>query len=196
MKLLFENWRKYLNEAAYGINELPPNTKVRIELIGTSRAEISYISDNLDSSINPTGEIIIARPKAPCGGAWIMQWSKATSGWGPLLYDIAIEWATWQGGGLAPDRGSVSKDARSVWDYYLNNRSDVEAHQLDDLKNTLTPEDDDNCDQNIATKSTTPVIGRFLNRNFASKNNPMSKRYTKEPIILQKLLDAGRLIQK
>jgi hypothetical protein len=194
MKLLFENWREYLHEAAYGMNELPSDTGVRIELIGSDRAEISYVSDNPDSPIK--GEIIIARPSEPCGDAWVMQWSKTVDGWGPFLYDIAIEWATWKGGGIVPDRGSVSKDARKIWKYYLNNRSDVQAHQLDDLNNTLTPEDEDNCDQSIATKSTAPVIGRFLSRDFASESNPMSKRYTKEPDVLQKLMDAGRLIQK
>jgi len=195
MKLLLENWRQYLHEAAYGMNELPPDTGVLIQQLGTKRTEISYMSDDPDSPIK--GEIIIAiDPTSPCGGAWTMQWANATDGWGPLLYDIAIEWATWKGGGVIPDRGSVSKDARKIWKYYLNNRSDVQAHQLDDLNNTLTPEDEDNCDQYIATKSTAPVIGRFLSRDFASESNPMSKRYTKEPDILQKLMDAGRLIQK
>jgi hypothetical protein len=193
MKEIFEHWREFLTEGAYGIGEFPPDTGIRIQRLGTDRVEISYVSDNPDSDIK--GEIIIARPSNPCGNAWAMQWANASDGWGPLLYDIAIEWASWKGGGLIPDRGTVSRDARKIWEYYLNNRPDVQVHQLDDLENTLTPESEDNCDQYISTKSTVPMIGRFLNNDFASESNPMSKRYTKEPNTLQKLLDSGRLVQ-
>ena len=35
-----------------------------------------------------------------CGDAWMVGGSGAQEGFGPLLYDIAIEWATQNGGGL------------------------------------------------------------------------------------------------
>jgi hypothetical protein len=44
----------------------------------------------------------------------------------------------------------VSDDARRVWDYYHERRPDIESIQLDDLDNTLTPVEDDNCEQNSA----------------------------------------------
>lgn len=49
----------------------------------------------------------------------------AKHGWGPLVYDVAMERATELGGGLAPDRGYVSPAARRVWDVYLK-REDIE----------------------------------------------------------------------
>ena len=86
----------------------------------------------------------------PCSNAFMISWSGATSGYGPMLYDLAMEWATANGGGLIADRGSVSPEAKAVWDYYLNNRSDIEIVQLDDANNKLTDTEEDNCDQQIA----------------------------------------------
>ena len=69
-----------------------------------------------------------------CSGAWMVGSSEAMKGWGPFLYDVAIEYATLRGNGLMPDREMVSGEAKRVWDYYLKNRSDVTAHQLDNLE--------------------------------------------------------------
>ena len=194
-RVIREELKSILTESAYGMTDLPADTGVRIRQLGSMRAEISYVSDDPNSPVE--GGITIAlSPSYPCSGAWIMQWANTSDGWGPFLYDVAIEWATWKGGGLAPDRGIVSGDARKIWDYYLNNRPDVKAHQLDDLNNTLTPDDGDNCDQASASKSTVPLIGSFLNRDFSSPSNPMSKRYTKEPSTMKALMDAGKLVQK
>ena len=82
----------------------------------------------------------------PCLGAKIVNSSHMKMGFGPLAYDVAIEYT----GGLAPDRDSVSKSAARVWDRYLNGRSDVQALQMDNDRNHLTPEDGDNCGQLMA----------------------------------------------
>jgi len=201
MKLLLENWREYITEAAKTAEELPEGVVVAVHEIGGERVWIQY---EIEGEQNPDegakkspiqGRVSIMTTAAPCGDAWMVSSARADDGWGPLLYDVAIEWASWKAGGLIPDRRTVSKEARKVWKYYLNNRSDVESHQLDDLKNTLTPDDEDNCNQGVATKSTVPVIGGLLSRDFASESNPMSKRYTKKPETMQKLLDAGKLLQ-
>ena len=115
-----------------------------------------------------------------CGDAWMVGGSGAREGFGPLLYDIAIEWATQNGGGLISDRGSVSDDAQAVWSYYERNRDDVTAHQLDDLKNTLTPEDEDNCSQDIGRST---VYGMY----DTWQDSQLSKRYTKPPTTMQAL---------
>ena len=86
------------------------------------------------------------RINGPCLGAKIVSSSTMKMGFGPLAYDVAIEVT----GGLAPDRDSVSKYATAVWDRYMNGRSDVQASQLDNDRNHLTPEDGDNCDQRSA----------------------------------------------
>jgi len=84
-----------------------------------------------------------------CLDAFQITWSSVEeSGWGPLLYDLAMELATNKGSGLISDRASVSYEANDVWEYYLANRGDVEPVQLDDMEDRLTPGDyDDNCEQ-------------------------------------------------
>jgi len=78
----------------------------------------------------------------PCLGKMIVSQSEAQVGYGPLLYDIAIEYT----GGLAPDRNTVSREARRVWQYYDEKRPDIFKDQLDDMFNRLTPDEQDNCD--------------------------------------------------
>ena len=108
-----------------------------------------------------------------CGGAEsVVQSATAKTGLGPLAYDIAIELTG--GLGMISDRASVSSDARAVWDYYMNNRPDVIKQQLDDLHNTLTPEDEDNCDQYVAIKD---AQGMHMPKNW--KDDALSKLYKK-----------------
>ena len=124
--------------------------------------------------------------------------ARATSGWGPMLYDVAMEYATENGGGLTPDRGSVSGDAQSVWNYYFNNRGDVQSHQLDltdreveyytDLGlSKLTPDiEEDDCLQSQAIRA----------HEDKWDQSPLSKRYTKASTTMNALRAAGRLIEK
>jgi TP901 family phage tail tape measure protein len=56
--------------------------------------------------------------------------SSATSGYGPRLYDVLMEAATEKGAMLTSDRSMVSGDAKKVWEYYFNNRSDVKKTPL------------------------------------------------------------------
>jgi hypothetical protein len=67
-----------------------------------------------------------------CSGAQIVRLTTDTArGWGPLLYDLAMEYASTGRGGLAPDRESVSTAARGVWSKYDTARGDVQKVQLD-----------------------------------------------------------------
>ena len=108
----------------------------------------------------------------PCLAGSVVSHSEAELGYGPLLYDIAIE-AT---GGLMPDREIVSGDARRVWNMYMDNRSDVQQSQLDSFTNLLTPEEEDNCDQESADDD--PATMSFT-------NSALSKVYSKHgtPVI-------------
>jgi len=56
--------------------------------------------------------------------------SSATSGYGPKLYDVLMEAATEKGAMLTSDRSMVSGDAKNVWEYYFNNRPDVQKTPL------------------------------------------------------------------
>ena len=96
----------------------------------------------------------------PCSGARPVSVSGSKDfGMGPLAYDLAIE----ASGGLMSDRVEVSKEAENVWRYYMKNRPDVIVTQLDNEKNKLTPEKEDNC----------PHPRRF------SIKSPLTKMYSK-----------------
>jgi hypothetical protein len=57
--------------------------------------------------------------------------SAAEKGWGPLIYDITMSIISpkW----LIADRGSLSRAAHNVWDFYLTKRSDVEKQIIPEL---------------------------------------------------------------
>ena len=135
---------------------------------------------------------------SPCDGAWKVSSANAGHRWGPMLYDIAMEWATLKAGGLIADRDAVSPDARGVWDYYLGNRGDVASHQLDNLDNELTPEiEEDNCDQEVAgyeIQHADSYSPRQVDADWVK--SPLSKRYTKEPATMNALRAAGKLVEK
>ena len=165
MKLILENWNKFLNETeskAMGIDDLPPDTVIVVNERNNSETEIYYssLSEMGSTDTKPYGRIIIEAPfpAGRCDGAWNVAYSGADHGWGPMLYDIAIEWATQHANGLMSDRASVEEPAKKVWDYYLNKRrDDVKAHQVGD----------ENCDQEIAGDNW--------------KESSLSKRYVKDP---------------
>lgn len=132
------------------------------------------------------GSLGIQRPddlSGPCDGAWIVATSKAEKGWGPFLYDLALEWATSNGGkGLTSDRDIVSNSAKNVWDFYAQKRNDVHSDQLDDTRNTLTPNENDNCEQNASEKT-----GSW-------EKSSLSKRFSKTGSLLQTLDKMGKLV--
>lgn len=124
-----------LNEAALNHLQLPENINVTIE---KSSDDFSiYFSDEegmmtlSSDSAQIWGEITIGRSESEaCENTFEVIRSSAKSGWGPFLYDIAIEVATLNGDGLIPDRNKVSPAATKVWEYYLNQRNDVKKHRL------------------------------------------------------------------
>ena len=200
MKLIMENWRGYLAEGMKTVADLPDDIYIGIQGNEHNDDVDFYYAKKDGYETDPYGDLTgmvsirragetkptwgKAKSDGPCSDAWIVAGTEASKGWGPLLYDVAIEWATANGGGLTPDRHSVSMDAAKVWDYYLNKRSDVSADQLDDLENSLTDPEDDNCVQVSA-------------RDYAGKNwadTPLSKKYTKAPTTITQLEKMGKLI--
>ena len=102
----------------------------------------------------------------PCLNSSYVTHSSAKGGFGPLLYDVAIEMT----GGLTPDRTEVSDPALRVWSYYEKNRDDVKNKQLDDLYNKLTTKHEDNCEQESAMQ--------HMDDDWHL--SPLSKKYFKE----------------
>jgi hypothetical protein len=205
IQIIQEELRQVLNEGAMGPADLPPDIFVKIEpdqhgvTITYARSSGNvWLKTNDDNGNEIAGEVrIVAREVShwdwpgQCGNAWVVGHSEASHGWGPMLYDVAMEYATLNGGGLIADRGSVSRAAREVWNYYFW-RNDVMAHQLDDPHNTLTPEEEDNCNQEVAGYE---LKGKG---NVDSKvdwtRSPLSKRYTKPPTTIEMLKTSGKLV--
>ncbi len=125
----------------------------------------------------------------PCGNAATVKNTVATKGWGPLLYDVAIEVASSEASGLIADRDSVSLDAWNVWNNYMirsdGKSNDVDYVQLDDLDNTLTRDWEDNCDQDVAS----------LDKNsYDWTASPLSKMYIKNTTpMMDELDELGKL---
>ena len=111
----------------------------------------------------------------PCSGARQVSVSGSKDfGMGPLAYDLAIE----ASGGLISDRMEVSSDARAVWDYYMDNRPDVIKQQLDDEGDWLTPEREDNCNQEIEGTGGT-AVEMYPDDHSAWVDSSLSKVYKK-----------------
>ena len=78
---------------------------------------------------------------------WVVTSVAATdigSGYGPLLYDLALEWVTSQLGGVmmsgghGETTGTVKPAAAKVWQYYFNNRNDVGRRQIPGCSDVLS----------------------------------------------------------
>jgi len=195
MKLLRETIRKMiLQEGMITVDQLPDGVFIRIEeKMNGEYAKIQYVEeDDRQQKLFPTyataeepdcwGTIIIMKDVEDIP-VWQVTSSKSGDGYGPLLYDIAMEYATQNGLGLMSDRYIVSKGdegAVNVWDYYMKHRvgNDVEAHQMDDLQNTLTDTYDDNVPQDSAINH-----AGF----YSWMKHSLSKRYTKAPTTLNAL---------
>ena len=135
--------------------------------------------------------------EGPCFDGYLVIGSRAQRGWGPLLYEVALEWTSQKGGGLMSDRFSVSDYALAVWDKY-EKRSDVKPSQMDvnhdpdasgarvnSLMQQLTPDvRADDCDQALP-------ISR---RNADWTKSPLSKIYSKDSTDTIKALQKAKRI--
>lgn len=201
MKLLRETIRKIiLQEGMVTANQLPDGVIILIREFRGRSARIQYgWFDEKQQKPFPTGVFARQDPikenHPNCWGTiviekdingipvWQVTSSQSGEGYGPLLYDIAMEYATENGLGLMSDRSSVSDGedgAVNVWDYYMKHRvgGDVQAHQMDDMANTLTDTYDDNVPQHIP-KQFAPG-GEWA-------THSTSKRYTKASATLRAL---------
>ena len=115
----------------------------------------------------------------PCGGnVYKIGMAATPQGWGPLLYDIAIEYIESIGGaGLISDRRSVSDDAVPIWDVYYEARPDIIAVQLNDSTGKPNPRSKKlNCNQKVAIEDMKrrPEIRSWV-------DSPLSKLYKTGP---------------
>ena len=124
-----------------------------------------------------------------CDNGLMVAFTESTDGFGPLIYDVAMEMATILSGGLVADRLEVSKDALKVWNFYMRRRKDVSKKQLDNEDGELTPDIKvDDCQQASARDHT--------KKNKKWHDSSLSKIYSKAPTTLKQLEASGKLINK
>lgn len=221
MKQLMENWKRFLQEGIdpriqKQIDALLAKPDAAIKIVGQmgsdrkrTNVRISYIRMNEDGTHMETGgdeeregyawgniRAMETNPSAgDCMGAMEINLSQATKGFGPLLYELTLEWASQNAGGLVSDRVSVSSDANQVWQKY-SQRGDVDVDQMD-LTNMntkefrldqLTPDDEsDDCEQESAYDANGEEWWR----------SPLSRAYKKKTFeVTQALESAGRLVRE
>ena len=187
MNLLREYIRELLTESAVNSKIMSMIDKAeeagyRIRLFNAGNGGSVTLTDPSQSAINKSGigRVEWDRPKesshGPCSQTKSVRHSKSIDGFGPLLYDVAIE----ASGGLMADRFEVSGEAEAVWSFYEANRDDVQVDQLDILDDydepQLTPDDpSDDCSQ-------VPAHDMYKDGWMVS---PLSKRFSKSgtPVI-------------
>jgi len=152
-------------------NEKPHENAIDFYLVDDSR---NHVHANVEIEHLPVSSPGYGIEYGPCLNAYQVTWSKADKGFGPLLYDVAMEYASADAGGLTCDRVVVSEAAYKVWLFYLKNRPEVKILQLDDLKNTLTPTKKDNCTMNSVEYS------RAYGGAQPFPQSPLSKIYRKD----------------
>jgi hypothetical protein len=81
------------------------------------------------------GRIVLQPHRGEMWNAWEVISSAAASGYGPLMYDIAMS----KLGRIAADRDAVTSQAESVWQYYLDKRPNIKHLTFDDVEDPRTP---------------------------------------------------------
>ena len=159
MNLLRKYIREMLTESAINNKIMSMIDKAekagyKVRLFNAANGGSAYLlpPEGWDSPASALGTVDWRRPgekeHGPCMQAKSVSWSTSMSGFGPLLYDVAIE----ASGGLMSDRFEVSGEAEAVWEKYMSARPDVQVDQLDInddyFEPQITPDDpSDDCSQ-------------------------------------------------
>ena len=151
MKLLRETIRGVILQELLKVNRRPSSKKpvsrgMKTELNPGERASIEYWKGSYFIRIKRGSEVIASMQLSPIGNDSDYTWntrddcydqysetylevgpdeSQADHGYGPLMYDIALEYAYQLGMAIVPDRTGVSNAASSMWKHYKDKRSDV-----------------------------------------------------------------------
>lgn len=110
--------------------DLPSNVAIRIERGVGGRRTFRYVNDAICTAIEkgenkPWGYITIAKPnefEGECDGAYIAKIIESDNEWGPLLLQLAIEWASKSNDGLIADRFRVTEFEYHLWNHLLGNQ--------------------------------------------------------------------------
>lgn len=138
VRIIRENKKKILKEAAMGPDDLPEHYYINVLMNKGQFYNIKYVK-KFPGPDRIYGELDIEKTTNNCpDNVFEVVSIKTSKGWGPLLYDVAMELIhNYENGVLKSDPAMVSGDAKGVWDFYDKNRTDVKKHQLDIHDSTL-----------------------------------------------------------
>lgn len=154
------------------INDLPYGLIVSIDHGTESNEEwinVSIVKSNDD--IIPFASLLSYRKCTE--RVFVVGYTKAPKGFGPLLYDVAMEYATKLGSSLCSDRSSVSVSAKKVWDTYYSRRDIKKILYPPQLDRTLSI-DKDNKSLAVSYRKKPDVIlsDIVVMKNIVTKNPP------------------------
>jgi hypothetical protein len=137
MKQLLIEWKRFLQEE---MKDEPPQgfivviggNRRRIEIKLRTKQKVNISPRFPNGRYKYAGELYIDRSITVSEGQlYEVESVHADKGYGPLLYDIAMELVNSIGGvGLIADRRSIMPAAKHVWKTYFDTRSDVEHKEL------------------------------------------------------------------
>ncbi len=130
-RLIKEEIEKELEEAMQ--TEPPQNSKLEILVDG----EYDYVYDIRltikDKKTHKSYATLMASKFESNENIWQLSNSKSEHGYGPLIYDLMMEFLYKKKlGGITPDFYGVSEEARNLYKYYFNKRDDVIKTKLPD----------------------------------------------------------------
>ena len=111
-------------------DDLPSNIAIRIERGVGGRRTFRYVNETICTSTEkgenkPWGYCTIAKPneeyEGECSGAYIAKIIESDNEWGPLLLQVAIEWASQSNDGLLADGFRVTEFEYHLWNHLLGN---------------------------------------------------------------------------
>ena len=135
--------------------------------------------DRMEAGIDIYGTLHVGRGRnEPYEGVYVITSAKAKDGYGPLLYDVALEVAGEDG--LKPDVEDVSDDASAVWKYYDTQREDV-------LGTALVPDDDHDAYS---------LVMPYVRAENPEANQHLAKAYfKKDKSVTQELIGQDKFIE-
>jgi hypothetical protein len=169
-----------LNEVAKGIQSIPKDAHIVCATLKNKNGFVITLKTQGAPNIGSIGWIQfenIPNKFGNCLDGMTISMSLADQGWGPFLYDLVMEKASIESAGIIPDRTIVSEKARSVWQYYLDNREGIVIRQLDDLNDSFDNGPQDDCAQ----------VSSQQHRQMNWKKSPLSKIYSKNPTTIEAL---------
>jgi len=121
-------WRKFTNESAVTPQQIPHGWMFTVD--DRNFRVIILLKDESEKTV---GKITIKDDnRLPCLDALSVEVSEALEGYGPILYDLAMELSGDKG--IYSDRIALTDAAQRVWNFYDAHRSDVESwHPLEKI---------------------------------------------------------------